>query len=198
MAEAIGIVLLAAGRGTRFGPASKLLGLLDGKPLIRHAAEAALAGGLGPVVAVLGAHGDAVRAALAGLALRLVDNPAYAEGLSTSLRAGLDALPASITGTLVMLGDMPRVSPEHLARLGQAFRDADPQPAAVVPVHDGRRGNPVLLNRRLLAPALASLTGDQGAGRMLASRGDVLELTMDAAVTVDIDTPDALIAAAGA
>ncbi|MCJ2130081.1 NTP transferase domain-containing protein [Methylobacterium sp. E-045] len=197
MPDPIGIVLLAAGRGTRFGEAAKMLGLLDGKPLVRHAAECAVAANLGPVAVVLGAHGAAVRQALAGLDLRMVDNPAYAEGMSTSLRCGLDALPEP-TAIIVMLGDMPRIRPAHLATLAASFVAADPAPAAIVPVHRGARGNPVLLNRALLARDLTSLGGDQGAGRLLAARTDVVELEMDAAVTLDIDTQAALIDAARA
>ncbi|WP_027171937.1 nucleotidyltransferase family protein [Methylobacterium sp. 10] len=195
MPDPIGIVLLAAGRGTRFGEAAKMLGLLDGKPLVRHAAECAVAANLGPVAVILGAHGAAIRQALDGLHLRIVDNPAHAEGLSTSLRCGLDALPEP-AAIIVMLGDMPRIRPAHLAALAASFVAANPAPAAIVPVHRGARGNPVLLNRVLLAPDLASLSGDQGAGRILAARTDVVEREMDAAVTLDIDTQAALIDAA--
>ncbi|MFH6782360.1 MULTISPECIES: nucleotidyltransferase family protein [Methylobacterium] len=193
MPEAVGTVLLAAGRGTRFGASPKLLSPLDGKPLVRHAAEAALAAGLGPVVAVLGHAGGEVRAALGGLDLILVENPDYAAGLSTSLRAGLGALPDDVAASLVLLGDMPRVGSGLLVRLAEAFRGAAVAPSAVVPVRDGRRGNPVLLNRRLLADGLAGLTGDRGAGPLLARRGDVLELPVeDPGILVDVDTPAAL------
>ena len=197
MPETIGIVLLAAGRGTRFGEAAKMLALLDGKPLVRHAAETAIAANLGPMAVVLGAHGASIRQALAGLDLRIVDNPAHVEGLSTSLRCGLDAVPEA-SAVIVMLGDMPRIQPAHLLSLVEAFLTVDPAPAAIVPIHHGSRGNPVLLNRALLARDLASLTGDQGAGRILAARTDVVELEMDAAVTLDIDTHSALIDAARA
>lgn len=191
MPEPIGTVLLAAGCGTRFGASPKLLSPLDGKPLVRHAAQAALAADLGPVVAVVGHAGEGVRAALAGLPLTLVENPDYAEGLSTSLRAGLAALPETVAGALVLLGDMPRVGPDLLVQLAEAFRGAEV--AAVVPVRAGQRGNPVLLNRRLLAEGLAGLTGDRGAGPLLARRDDVLELTVeDPGVLVDVDTPAAL------
>ncbi|KAB1075296.1 nucleotidyltransferase family protein [Methylobacterium planeticum] len=189
---AVATVLLAAGRGTRFGTAPKLLADLDGRPLVRHAAEAALAASARPVVVVLGAHAQALRTALAGLDLVLVENPDYAAGLSTSLRAGLAALPAAIPGALVLLGDMPRVTPAQLDRLVAAFAAADPRPAAVVPVHAGRRGNPVLLNRHRLAPDLARLSGDRGAGPILAGRTDVLEIPGDAGTALDIDTPAAL------
>ena len=194
MLPELGLILLAAGRGTRFGAAPKLLQPLAGRPLVRHAAEAALASGLGPVVVVLGAHADRVGAALDGLDLVRVVNPAYADGLATSLQAGLAAMPATVGGALVLLGDMPRVTARHLAGLADAFRRADPAPSAVVPIHAGRRGNPVLLNLGLLGPALAGLSGDQGAGRLLAGRADVLECPMDAGVGLDVDTPDGLAA----
>ncbi|WP_288581003.1 nucleotidyltransferase family protein [uncultured Methylobacterium sp.] len=193
MRDPVGTVLLAAGRGTRFGASPKLLSLLDGKPLVRHAAEAAVQAGLGPVVAVLGHAGAQVREALAGLPLTVVENPDYAAGLSTSLRAGLGALPEAVTGAIVLLGDMPRVGSGLPVRLAEAFRAAPVAPAAVVPVKDGRRGNPVLLNRRLLSAGIAGLTGDRGAGPLLARRDDVLELAVDeAGVLIDVDTPAAL------
>ena len=193
MRDPVGTVLLAAGRGTRFGASPKLLSLLDGKPLVRHAAEAAVQAALGPVVAVLGHAGAQVREALAGLPLTVVENPDYVAGLSTSLRAGLTALPEAVTGAIVLLGDMPRVGSGLPVRLAEAFRAAPVAPAAVVPVKDGRRGNPVLLNRRLLSAGIAGLTGDRGAGPLLARRDDVLELAVDeAGVLIDVDTPAAL------
>lgn len=192
MPEAIGIVLLCAGRGSRFGPEPKLLGLLDGKPLVRHAAEAALASRLGPVVAVLGAEADRIRGALDGFSLDFVDNALHAQGLSTSLRAGLDAIAPGITGIIVMLADMPLIRPAHLQDLATAFRSSRPPPAAIVPTHAGQRGNPVLLNRARLGSAISALTGDHGAGPILSGRRDVVEIAMDAAVRQDVDTRAAL------
>ncbi|MCE4223473.1 nucleotidyltransferase family protein [Methylobacterium sp. C25] len=188
----IAAVILAAGRGTRFGPAPKLLALLEGEPLVRHVAKAALASSARPVVVVLGAHATAVAAALDGLDLHLVDNPDHAAGLSTSLRAGLAALPADTSAAIVLLGDMPRISAAHIDALAEAYRFADPRPGAVVPVTCGRRGNPVLLDLDRLADALAAVSGDRGAGPLLAGRADVLEIAMDASVAFDVDTPEAL------
>ncbi|GEP04085.1 nucleotidyltransferase family protein [Methylobacterium oxalidis] len=194
MPEAVAGLILAAGRGTRFGLEPKLLADLEGRPLVRHAAEAALASRLRPAVAVLGAHAAGVRAALAGLDLALVENPDYAAGLSTSLRVGLSALPRTSEAVVVLLGDMPRVSARTLDRLADAFAGAGHAPAAVVPVHAGRRGNPVLLNLRRLGPALAGLTGDRGAGPILAGRDDVVEIAGDDGCLYDVDTPKALAA----
>ncbi|WP_232631460.1 nucleotidyltransferase family protein [Methylobacterium sp. Leaf118] len=188
----IAALILAAGRGTRFGPAPKMLAPFDGRPLVRHAVEAALASAARPVMVVLGAHAIALRTALAGLPVETVENPAFAEGLSTSLRAGLAALPRDIEAVLVLLGDMPRIGPAHLDALSAAYAAADPRPCAVVPVHGGRRGNPVLLDLARLGPDLAGLTGDRGAGPILTGRSDVLEVAGDGSVTLDIDTPAAL------
>jgi molybdenum cofactor cytidylyltransferase len=190
----VGTVLLAAGLGSRFGPEPKLLARLDGKPMVRHAAEAALNARPRPVVVVLGAHGEAVQAALDGLDLIRVANPDYRSGLATSLQAGLAALSTSCAGAVVMLGDMPRVTAAHIDRLAAAFADAAAEPAAVIPVQAGRRGNPVLLNLRRLAPEIARLSGDHGAGPLLKGRSDVLEIPGDAATALDIDTPSGLAA----
>ena len=188
----VGAVILAAGQGTRFGPEPKLLALYDGKPLVRRVAEAALASTARPIVAVLGAHGGRVCAALAGLDLLLVDNPDYAAGLSTSLRTGLAALPAATEAAVVLLGDMPRIEPRHLDALIAAYKAAELRPSAVVPMHEGRRGNPVLLDRGRLSADLAALAGDHGAGPLLKRRTDVLEIAGDAAVGFDVDTPAVL------
>ena len=191
MAE-IGTVLLAAGRGLRFGTSPKLLATLDGKTLVRRAAEAALTAGPRPVVAVLGAHAGSVRTALAGLDLAMVENSDFASGLSTSLRAGIAALPEGCAAAVVVLGDMPRVTGAHVDGLAAAFHAAGGRPAAVVPVVEGRRGNPVLINLRLLGGAIAALAGDRGAGPLLAGRSDVLEIPGDPATALDVDTPAAL------
>jgi molybdenum cofactor cytidylyltransferase len=188
----IGTVLLAAGLGSRFGPGPKLLASLDGKPLVRHAAEAALGARPRPVVAVLGAHAEAVRAALDGLDLIGIENPDYRAGLATSLRAGLAALPGTCSAAVVLLGDMPRVTAAHIDRLAAAFAAAQDEPSAVVPVQDGRRGNPVLLNLRRLGPEIACLAGDHGAGPLLKGRADVLEIPGDPGTALDIDTPAGL------
>ncbi|GJD42768.1 Nicotine blue oxidoreductase [Methylobacterium cerastii] len=189
---AVGAVLLAAGRGTRFGAEPKLLAQLDGKPLVRHAADAALAAKARPVVVVLGAHAAAVRAALNGLDVAFVENAAFADGLSTSLRAGLAALPPGTDAAVILLGDMPRVTPGQIDRLVAAYRAARPAPAAIAPVVEGRRGNPVLLDRRVLADALAGLSGDHGAGPLLKGRIDVLEVPGEPGTALDVDTPDML------
>ena len=186
----IAAVILAAGRSTRMG-ANKLLADLGGKPLVRFAVEAALGSAASPVLAVTGHQAGKVRRALAGLHVGFVHNREYAEGMATSLKAGLGALPPAVAGALVLLGDMPQITPVHLDRLIVAFRDQGG--AIIVPTHAGRRGNPVLWPRAFFAP-MRRLGGDAGAKGLLtahASRVCEVDLGTDA-IFLDVDTAEAL------
>lgn len=157
-------LVLAAGRSSRMAPRNKLLLTVGGEKMVRHVAATALAGGAQPVIVVTGHEAAAVAAALRGLAVTIVANPDYADGLSTSLRAGLRALPAGVDGALILLGDMPEVEASVLTALVAAFTD----PAAVcVPVRHGRRGNPVLWGSAYFAEMM-QLTGDSGAKPLMA------------------------------
>lgn len=189
----VAAIILAAGLGSRFGKAPKLLTEWRGKPLVRHVADAALAARVSPVLAVVGHRGEEVGAALSGFDLKLVPNSAYAEGLSTSLKAGFAALPLGYDGAVILLGDMPLVTPALIDGLVQAWRRQG-EAVAAVPTHAGRRGNPVLLARSL-TPEIALLTGDGGAGPLLRSQTYVLEWPVDdPAILQDVDTAAALAA----
>jgi molybdenum cofactor cytidylyltransferase len=188
-------VVLAAGRSTRMGGPNKLLEEIAGVPVVRRTAKAVLAARYAPVVVVTGHMGEEVAAALAGLDLRLVHNARFAEGLSTSLAAGIAALPAEADGALVALGDMPAASPELLRRLAATF-DPGVGRAIVVPVREGRRGNPVVWARRFF-PALEALEGDAGAKSLIGENAEVVaEIEADGeGAFLDVDTPEALDAA---
>lgn len=194
---AFGIVILAAGRSTRFGAENKLLALFEGRPILAHVLEIARGAARGPVVVVTGHEADAVGALAAGPEFDLVENPDYREGLATSLRVGLAALPPETEAAFILLGDMPRLRPETLQRLAQQASE-QPGQEAFVPVHHGQWGNPVLV-RRGLFPDLMALTGDQGARRLLEARRDrVAEVPVeDPGILADFDTRAALDAAAG-
>jgi molybdenum cofactor cytidylyltransferase len=188
----LGAIVMAAGRSTRMGARNKLLENLDGRPLIRRVVETALASRARPVVVVTGHEAARVEAALAGLDVELVHNAGFAQGLSSSLKAGLDALPETIDGAIIMLGDMPAVEPEHLDRMIAGFAPKEGR-SIVVPVFEGRRGNPVLWSAEFF-PAMRRLDGDAGARRVIADNADqVVELDLQTeAVLIDVDTPEAL------
>jgi molybdenum cofactor cytidylyltransferase len=191
-APRIAAIVLAAGRSRRMGTGNKLLALTDGLPMIVRVAEAALASRTAPVIVVTGHDSGAVRAALAGRAVNFAHNPDFAAGLSTSLKAGLAALPDDIDGTLVCLGDMPLVTAAELDRLVAAHEATDGE-AIVVPTRNGRRGNPVLWSRRFFS-RMHMLAGDLGARHLITDYADhVVEVGMDDdGVLIDIDTPEAL------
>lgn len=195
--QQVAAVILAAGRSSRFiekngGGPSKLLASIGGEPMIARVAKAALASKARPVVVVVGHQQAEVRAALAGLDVVLVENPHYADGLSTSLRAGLDALPAEIDGAIVALGDMPSVPAAALDQLIAAFNPLEGR-SIVVPTAAGKRGNPVLWGRAYFAE-MAKVQGDVGARHLIGSYPEaVAEVAMkDDGVLLDIDEPAAL------
>ena len=186
----IAALVLAAGRSTRMGAINKLIAEIGGKPLVRIAAEQALASRAKPVIVVTGHERERVEAALAGLPVRFVHNPEYADGLATSLKTGIAAVPADADGVVVCLGDMPQVDAGLIDRLIAAF---DPERGAlvVVPTIDGRRGNPVVWSRRFF-PDLMGISGDFGARHLIGSYAEaVVEIPVagEAALT-DVDTPE--------
>ncbi|HEY0281129.1 MAG TPA: NTP transferase domain-containing protein [Rhizomicrobium sp.] len=189
----IGAVVLAAGLSSRMG-ANKLLMPLWGRPLIRHAVEAAVASSADPVIVVTGQHAKEVENSLNGLTVRFVENKEYSKGLSASLKCGLRALPEDCDGAVILLGDMPLVTSSLIDRLIAAF-DPVQERAIVVPVRGGRRGIPVLWAKRFF-PEMLALEGDQGAKDLLARHQDLI-YEIDAAddgPLIDFDTPEALAA----
>jgi molybdenum cofactor cytidylyltransferase len=192
----IGAIVLAAGRSSRMAPENKLL-IRDrnGVPMVARVVDAVLASPARPVVVVTGHAAEEVRAALAGRDVALAHNPDHAQGLSVSLRAGLDALGDGVDAALVCLGDMPLVTPGLIGRLIAAY-DPEEGRAIVVPTVAGRHGNPVLWDRRFF-PAMRAVTGDVGARHLLGEHAEAVhEVPMeDEAALTDFDTPESLAAA---
>jgi molybdenum cofactor cytidylyltransferase len=195
--SSVGAVILAAGRSSRFlaagGKDTKLVAKLDGRPIVRLVAEAALASTARPVIVVTGSASLAVNTALAGLDLEIVFNPDYSLGISSSLKAGLAVLPPNIAGALILLGDMPRIDAPLLDGLIAAFL-SNKRAIAAAPSFQGQRGNPILLGRSLFERA-KRLEGDEGARRLFAALdpAEFIETpTSNAGVLFDIDTPDDL------
>ncbi len=190
--RSVAAVVLAAGRSTRMGGPNKLLAEFSGKPLVRIAVEQALASRASPVIVVTGHQRQEVEAAIAGLDVKTVHNPDFAQGLGTSLKAGVAALPAENDGAIICLADMPQVNAALIDKLIGAF---DPEKGALVvlPTLDGKRGNPVLWSRRFF-PDLMAIEGDIGARHLIARYAEaVTEVPVDGlAAFTDVDTPEAL------
>jgi molybdenum cofactor cytidylyltransferase len=194
----IAAIVLAAGQSRRMGEINKLAipvtGAAGEKPMVTHAVDAALASKARPVIVVLGHEDAKVKALLAGRDVTFVVNPEYDKGLSTSLRAGVRALPKGIDGALVLLGDMPKVSGAEIDKLIAAFNPVEGR-AICVPTHRGKRGNPVLFAAAFFE-TMADASGDTGAKHLIGENEEkVVEVEMETdAVLADIDDPAALAA----
>ena len=162
MSPQIDAVVLAAGLSTRTGERNKLLLPLAGKPLIAHAVEAALDSLACTVHVVTGHQSDQVAAALNDYTVNIVHNPNYAEGMSSSIKSGVRALPTELDGVVLCLGDMPLVVSTHLDLLINNFSFE----VACAPYYKGRRGHPVLFPRSMFSDLL-QLSGDTGARILL-------------------------------
>lgn len=188
----VAAVILAAGRSTRMGGPNKLLAKLGRKTLVRIVAEQVLASKASSVTVVIGHQADKVEQELRGLNVKFVRNPDFADGLASSVKAGIAAVPAAADAAVVCLGDMPLIDAHLIDRLIEAFAP-DRGNLIAVPVSDGRRGNPVLWSRRFF-PELMTLDGDIGARHLIARHAEaVTEVSVEGrGAFLDIDTPQAL------
>ena len=193
-APRIAALVLAAGQSRRMGVTNKLLAEIDGKAMLARVVEAAQASQITGVTGVTGHEADQVAAALNLYDIPSVHNPAFADGLSTSLQTGVGALPKGVDGVIVLLGDMPRIKPSHIDRLIAAFNPVEGR-AICVPTYQGKRGNPVLFGSQFFAE-MTNVGGDSGAKHLIGQHEDQLvEVAMDDdAIFLDVDTPDALTA----
>ncbi len=179
-------VILAAGGSSRMGQTKQLLDW-HGQPFVRQVAQTALAAGLSPVVAVVGAASEPVAAVLHDLPVHIVRNDQWEAGQSTSLQAGLRALPARVGGAVFLLADQPQV-PQGLIQ-GLLEAHAAGLAPLVAPMIDGKRANPVLFDRCTF-PDLLALVGDTG-GRVLFSRYRPVWVPWhDPLAALDVDTLD--------
>ena len=180
-------VVLAAGAALRFG-SQKLLAPVHGAALVRRTVENVLASQVSETVVVLGRDGEGVRRALAGLPVRFVTNPAFRSGLSTSVRAGVEALEASTLAAIIVLGDQPGVTANIIDQLIEERRRSG-RPI-IVPEYDGTRGNPVMFDATMF-PELRTIEGDQGARDVIARDPTrVATVCFPFEVPADVDTPE--------
>ncbi|MCC8933518.1 NTP transferase domain-containing protein [Rhizobium sp. 'Codium 1'] len=196
---ALGLVVLAAGRASRMGDGGrhKLLAEFDGEPLVRRSVRQAIEARLGPVTVITGHRGAEVARAIAGLDVQLEENADFASGMAGSLKVGLAAVEAQgLPGMMVLLADMPNITSADMAALAQAYRKAGGK-VIVRAVSDGQRGNPVILPAATFE-ALKSLEGDIGARPVIENSGlAVIDVEIGAAARLDVDTPEAILAAGG-
>jgi len=180
-------VILAAGQSSRLGRPKQLLPL-HGQPLLQHVVTAACDSTLDEVIVVVGAIAEKIRAALQIGRARLVVNARSADGQSTSIHRGLEALGNHVQGALFLLGDQPGITPALVDRLVARYRAGDA--AIVAPRFLDGIGNPVLFDRALW-PELRQLRGDTGAREILrARRAEVREMAVATPRLPDVDTWD--------
>ncbi|MGC8970213.1 MAG: NTP transferase domain-containing protein [Conexivisphaera sp.] len=179
-------VLLAAGLSRRF-PGNKLLADICGRPVVRASAEVAVSAGL-PLAVVTGNDRDSIVRALEGLDFHEVENPAYASGLSSSVRAAISALREQADAIELAPADMPLIPPA-VPRLLAEIREDSSAPL-IAPRYGGSRGHPVLLGRELYDDASSSVRGDRGLSDYMSLRAELL-LEVDVGypgVLLDVDT----------
>ena len=160
------LILLAAGSSRRMGQMKQLLPIND-RPMLRRAAEAAVASGIGAVIVVLGANAGEVRPCLTGLAVHIVVNEGWEEGMGSSVRVGmkaLDSLPIHPGSVIVALADQPNISASHVTRLIDAHRKTNK--SIVASRHEGKLMPPVFFSETHF-PSLQAMQGDVGARELL-------------------------------
>ena len=184
-------IVLAAGASRRFG-SPKLLARLAGRPVLEHVLDAGVAARLIDVVVVLGTDSAAVIDAVTWRTERIRANPRPMDGLSSSLRIGLDvaAEDPTVDAVLVRLGDQPSDRPEVIAAV-LAAAEMSAQPIVRVRYSDDDAPNPVLIRRAAWA-LVAGLSGDRGLQPLLAERADLVAELATPGSNPDIDTPEDL------
>jgi molybdenum cofactor cytidylyltransferase len=186
----VAAIILAAGRSSRMGR-NKLLLELDGKPILCHAVDHVIAAGIREIVVVTGHQASKVKAALGDRPVRVIEAREHRLGMSASLKAGIRALGPKTEAALVALGDMPQISAALIRRLIAAYNPVEGR-GIVLPTFEGKRGNPVLFDRRYF-DAMLALEGDVGARHLIGEHDDqVAEVAVeDAGAFADVDTPEA-------
>lgn len=186
----IAALVLAAGQSRRMGDKNKLTLPIKGKAMVCHPVNAASKAGIESILVVTGHQEDEIRDSINNPTVSFVPNSSYAEGLSTSLIAGICHLPDDVTHALVLLGDMPEITSAMVTQMLDIARKSDPA-TIVMATHGGKRGNPVLWPR-IYFEALENISGDTGARHIIGQNIEhVVEVELGSAASLDIDTPEA-------
>jgi molybdenum cofactor cytidylyltransferase len=187
----VAAIILAAGKSTRMGEAKQLLRLGESTVLGRTI-ENVRRSAVDEIVLVLGASAEAIRRQLPAAlleSLKVVVNPAYEQGMASSLQTGLSALNPQIGAALIVLADQPFVRPETLDQLARKYRHTPAR--IVIPSYKGVRGNPVLLDRSVFAEVMA-LEGDTGCRAIFGNHTErTVKLEVeDEGILLDIDNQE--------
>jgi len=187
--EHCGIIILAAGESKRLGNPKQLLSF-GGNTLLARVAKTASESNLSPVIAVLGANAEKIRATLNIPNIIVVKNDDWKEGMASSIRIGLSSmldLSPQVDGVIVLVCDQPYLNQDLIKALIEAQRDSG-LPAAAAS-YGGKLGTPALFQKSLFTE-LMSLSGDTGARKILErKRENVVEVEFEMGV-VDIDTQE--------
>lgn len=198
-------LVLAAGSSKRMGSSNKLLQTMDAQPMVATVLTALLNSSVDSLWVVTGFQSDKVTSLLAKLSndyglkagnkIHCIENPDYAQGLSTSLRCGIQALPASVEAVMIVQADMPMLSAAHFERLLAVYKKSNHKLTSqhkkiIAPFYRQQRGNPIIFPRRFFN-ALQTISGDQGARQLLTQLAEhIVAVEMaDDAVLIDVDTP---------
>ena len=182
-------IVLAAGRSSRLGRPKQLLAIQD-EPLLRYTLRRVLASRLDEVVLVLGHKADTIRETIADLPVTIVVNPDYTLGQSTSVRAGLAALPTETDAAVFLLGDQPGVNPDVIDALIERWRESGAP--VVAPRYANGPSNPILFDRHVF-PEFADLAGDSGAKPIVEAHrcaGTLATVPVAAPAPRDVDTEE--------
>jgi molybdenum cofactor cytidylyltransferase len=184
----ISAIVLAAGESSRFGGCKQLV-RMGGKTLLDHVLETLRASSIRDVLVILGARSDEIRRCVRFDRERIVMNPDYALGMSTSIQAGLRAVGEAVNAAMFVLADQPFVSPQTIDALASEYERT--KAMLIVPTYKGTRGNPVLADRSLFAEMM-EIRGDVGFRALFGKHADaIVKLAVnDVGIVTDIDTQD--------
>jgi molybdenum cofactor cytidylyltransferase len=183
----VSAIVLAAGLSRRMGTAKPLVDV-GGEPMLARVLRTVRESQVDEVIVVLGHAAESIQQAVPLVGVKVVVNDAYASGMASSIRAGLAHVAEDSEAALVVLGDQPFLRPQTIDVLIEQYRSGKPE--IVIPVCEGLRGNPVLLDRALFAEA-AALSGDSGFRAIFGTHADgILKVPVnDQGVLTDLDTP---------
>ena len=185
----IGLIILAAGSATRMGRPKQLLSY-QGRSLILHAVEVALASLCQPIIVVLGAYVEQIKPELMPNAVQVVENSQWQEGMSSSIRAGISMLlktNSKLDAVIISLADQPLISPQIFNQLIQSYQETEK--VIIASKYNETTGVPALFSKALF-PELMQLEGDKGAKALIQKYIDTGLILLIPVAAIGIDTPD--------